>query len=329
MAEKANIAKPGGTPIPAGLEVLGHYPGQDELLIPEALTFLAKLHRRFESERQDRLAARRARQAQFDAGALPGFREDTRAIREGDWHVAAIPEALLDRRVEITGPVDPKMVINALNSGAQCYMADFEDSTAPTWANLMIGQRALRDAVAGALKFDAPAANGAPGKSYRLKPYAEQAVLLVRPRGWHLDEKHVRIDGARMSASLFDIGLFAFHNAGLLAAEERGPYFYLPKLQCMEEAQLWDAVLGEIEQSLGLEHGQMKVTVLIETLPAAFEMDEILYAARSHRRFELRALGLHFFLYQNLARASRPRAARTRASDDDAAVSQSLQRAVD
>jgi malate synthase len=307
MAEKANIAKPGGTPIPAGLEVLGHYPGQDELLIPEALTFLAKLHRRFESERQDRLAARRARQAQFDAGALPGFREDTRAIREGDWHVAAIPEALLDRRVEITGPVDPKMVINALNSGAQCYMADFEDSTAPTWANLMIGQRALRDAVAGALKFDAPAANGAPGKSYRLKPYAEQAVLLVRPRGWHLDEKHVRIDGARMSASLFDIGLFAFHNAGLLAAEERGPYFYLPKLQCMEEAQLWDAVLGEIEQSLGLEHGQMKVTVLIETLPAAFEMDEILYALRD------RIVGLncgrwdYIFSYIKTLRAHRDR----------------------
>lgn len=307
LAETANIAKPGGTPVPAGLEVLGHYPGQDEFLIPEALTFLAKLHRRFESERQDRLAARRARQAQFDAGALPGFREDTRAIREGDWHVAAIPEALLDRRVEITGPVDPKMVINALNSGAQCYMADFEDSTAPTWANLLIGQRALRDAVAGALKFDAPAANGAPGKSYRLKPYAEQAVLLVRPRGWHLDEKHVRIDGARMSASLFDIGLFAFHNAGLLAAEERGPYFYLPKLQCMEEAALWDAVLGEIEQALGLEHGQMKVTVLIETLPAAFEMDEILYALRD------RIVGLncgrwdYIFSYIKTLRAHRDR----------------------
>ncbi len=311
LAETANIAKPGGTPAPQstvpGLELLGRYPGQDDLLSSEALALLAKLHRRFESERQRRLAARRERQAQFDAGALPAFREDTRAIREGDWHVAAIPEALLDRRVEITGPVDPKMVINALNSGAQCYMADFEDSTAPTWANLLIGQRALRDAVAGSLKFDAPAVKGASGKSYRLKPYAEQAVLLVRPRGWHLDEKHVHVDGARMSASLFDIGLFAFYNAGMLAAEERGPYFYLPKLQSMEEAQLWDAVLGEIEQTLGLTHGQMKVTVLIETLPAAFEMDEILYALRD------RIVGLncgrwdYIFSYIKTLRAHRDR----------------------
>jgi malate synthase len=167
------------------------------------------------------------------------------------------------------------MVINALNSGANCYMADFEDSTAPTWANLVEGQRALREAVAGTLAFTSPA-----GKAYALKPHAQQAVLLVRPRGWHLDEKHVLVDGERMSASLFDLGLFAFHNAAALARKDRGPYFYLPKLQSMEEAALWDDVLAHIEAQLHLPRGQMKVTVLIETLPAAFEMDEILYALR-------------------------------------------------
>jgi malate synthase len=291
----------------AGIVIRGQAPGQDALLTAEALDFLATLHRRFESERQARLAARRARQAQFDAGALPDFREDTRAIREGDWRVAPIPQALLDRRVEITGPVDPKMVINALNSGANCYMADFEDSTAPTWVNLLLGQQSLRAAVAGALEFDAPAANGAPGKQYRLKPFAEQAVLLVRPRGWHLDEKHVLVDGARMSASLFDLGLFAFHNADALAAKGRGPYFYLPKMQSMEEAALWNAAMDEIEVRLNLPQGAMKATVLIETLPAAFEMDEILHALRS------RIVGLncgrwdYIFSYIKTLRAHRDR----------------------
>ncbi len=285
-----------------GIEVTGRVPGQDTLLTPEALAFLTRLHRCFEPQRQLRLAARQARQAEFDAGALPAFREDTRAIREGDWRVAPIPAALLDRRVEITGPVDPKMVINALNSGANCYMADFEDSTAPTWANLIQGQHAMRDAVAGTLAFD-----GGNGKSYELKPEAERAVLLVRPRGWHLDEKHVLVDGARMSASLFDLGLFAFHNAGALTAKDRGPYFYLPKLQCMEEAALWNAVLDEIEVLLNLPQGAMKVTVLIETLPAAFEMDEILHALRS------RIVGLncgrwdYIFSYIKTLRAHRDR----------------------
>ena len=192
-----------------------------------------------------------------------------------DWRVAPIPAALQDRRVEITGPVDPKMVINALNSGANCYMADFEDSTSPTWANLLAGQQALREAIAGTLAF-----SGDNGKQYALRPESEQAVLIVRPRGWHLDEKHVLVDGQRLSASLFDLGLFCFHNAAALAAKDRGPYFYLPKLQSMEEAALWNAVLGDIETTLGLPHGQLKVTVLIETLPAAFEMDEILYALK-------------------------------------------------
>ncbi|HKN78315.1 MAG TPA: aldolase/citrate lyase family protein, partial [Lysobacter sp.] len=268
------------SPAPQPGELIADQPGQGELLTPAAIAFLAGLHRRFEVTRQARLAARRERQAFFDAGGLPDFRADTAAIRSADWRVAPLPGALLDRRVEITGPTDPKMVINALNSGASCYMADFEDSTAPTWANLLIGQRALREAIAGTLEFIAPASDGAPGKRYALKPYPQQAVLLVRPRGWHLDEKHVRVDAQPMSASLFDLGLFAFHNAHALAAKDRGPYFYLPKLQSMEEAQLWDDVLAHIEAALGLPDGQLKVTVLIETLPAVFEMDEILYALR-------------------------------------------------
>jgi len=259
-----------------GIEVTATLPGQGTLLTPVALDFLAGLHRRFEATRQARLAARRERQAFFDAGGVPDFRADTAALRAGDWRVAPIPAALQDRRVEITGPVDPKMVINALNSGANCYMADFEDSTAPTWANLVAGQQALRQAVAGTLEYTAAET----GKHYALKPFEQQAVLLVRPRGWHLDEKHVRIDGAPMSGSLFDLGLFAFHNARALAAKDRGPYFYLPKLQSMEEAVLWNDVLDHVERALGLPAGQLKVTVLIETLPAVFEMDEILHALR-------------------------------------------------
>ncbi len=249
--------------------------GQEDLLTPAALMFLTELHRRFEAPRQARLAARRVRQAAFDAGDLPDFRADTRAIRDGDWRVADLPAALLDRRVEITGPVEPKMVINALNSGAKVYMADFEDSTAPTWANLLTGQRALRKAIAGTLDWMAP-----DGSKHYVLNKDKLAVLMVRPRGWHLDEKNVVIDGERMSGSLFDLGLFAFHNATAQAAKDLGPYFYLPKLQSMEEAALWDEVLAFIEVRLGLPIGQMKVTVLIETLPAAFEMDEILHALR-------------------------------------------------
>jgi malate synthase len=260
-----------------GVAVLAPSPAQDALLTPGALAFLAGLHRRFEPARQARLAAQVERQAFFDAGGLPDFRTDTAAIRAGDWRVAPLPAALQDRRVEITGPTDPKMVINALNSGASCYMADFEDSTSPTWPNLLAGQHALRAAVAGTLEWTAP---GPHGKHYALKPFAEQAVLIVRPRGWHLEEKHLSVDGQPLSASLFDAGLFAFHSAAALAAKDRGPYLYLPKLQSMEEAQLWNDVLDAVEQQLGLPAGQIKVTVLIETLPAVFEMDEILHALR-------------------------------------------------
>ncbi|TZF89735.1 malate synthase A [Lysobacter lacus] len=258
-----------------GIEVLGTADGQAGLLTPAALAFLAGLHRRFESARQRRLQTRRSRQADFDAGALPEFRADTVHLRAADWRVAPLPAALQDRRVEITGPVDPKTVINALNSGAKVYMADFEDATSPTWGNLVQGQQALRGAVAGTLEFTA-----ANGKHYALKPFAQQAVLMVRPRGWHLDEKHVQVDGEPMAAGLFDAGLFAFHNARALAAKDRGPFFYLPKLESMEEAQLWNDVLAQVEHELDLPRGQIRVTVLIETLPAAFEMDEILYALR-------------------------------------------------
>ncbi|MBO9715765.1 MAG: malate synthase A [Pseudoxanthomonas sp.] len=259
----------------AGLALTERVAGQEQLLPAPLLGLLVSLHRAIEPERRARLAARRERQAFFDAGGLPDFRADTRALREGDWTVAPIPRALQDRRVEITGPTDPKMVINALNSGAQCYMADFEDSTAPTWRNLLAGQRALAAAVAGTLAFE-----GDNGKQYRLRPYEERAVLIVRPRGWHLDEKHVRIDGEPICGGLFDMAVFAWHNARTLMANDRGPYFYLPKLQSMEEAALWETALSHVEAMLGLPHGQMKVTVLVETLPAVFEMDEILHALK-------------------------------------------------
>ncbi|GIX34941.1 MAG: malate synthase A [Lysobacteraceae bacterium] len=255
--------------------------GLDEVLTPEALELLVDLHRRFDATRRQLLAARRQRQQRFDAGELPDFRPDTRELRESAWKVAPAPAALQDRRVEITGPVDRKMIINALNSGARVFMADFEDSSSPTWPNMIEGQINLRDAVAGTIEYTAPN-----GKHYALRKDA-RTVLVVRPRGWHLDEKHVEIDGARMSASLFDLGLFVHHNASALHARDRGPYFYLPKLQSMEEAALWEEVLAFLERRQGLPHGCMKVTVLIETLPAVFEMDEILHALRA------RAVGLN------------------------------------
>jgi malate synthase len=243
------------------------------VLTPAAQEFLSELHRRFDVQRRALLSARAARQARFDAGELPDFLAETRAIREGDWTVAEIPAALRDRRVEITGPVDRKMIINALNSGAQVFMADFEDSTAPTWNNLLDGQINLRDAIAGTIEFCA-----ADGRVYRLK--SDPAVLMVRPRGWHLPEKHVRVDGEVMSGAMFDFGLFVFHNGKTLHSRERGPYLYLPKLQSWREAALWDAAIEFAEQRLGLPVGTIKVTVLIETLPAVFEMHEILHALR-------------------------------------------------
>ena len=248
----------------------------EEVLTPEALNLLADLHRRFNPRRLELLAARRARQAELDAGALPDFLAETRAVREGDWRVAPAPADLQDRRVEITGPVDRKMIINALNAPAKAFMADFEDSSTPTWPNLVQGQVNLKDAVRRTITWQDPAS----GKDYRLRE--NPAVLLVRPRGWHLPEKHVLIDGAPTSGSLFDFVLYLANNHAELARRGSGPYFYLPKLESHLEARLWNDVIVYAQSQLGIPRGTVKVTVLIETILAAFEMDEILHELREH-----------------------------------------------
>ena len=247
-----------------------------ELLTPEALAFLAELHRTFNARRLELLAARQTRQKQWDAGESPDFLAETAAVRAGDWRVAPIPADLQDRRVEITGPTDRKMVINALNCGAKTFMTDFEDANAPTWANMVEGQLNLVDLWAGKLDFTDPGT----GKHYALKP--NRAVLIVRPRGWHLPERHVTVDGERMSGSLVDFGLYVFHNAKATLAQGSGPYFYLPKMESHLEARLWNDVFVLAQQRLGIPNGTIKATVLIETLPAAFEMDEIIYELRDH-----------------------------------------------
>jgi len=216
------------------------------------------------------------RQQRFDAGDLPDFLPETRHIREADWEVARIPADLLDRRVEITGPVDRKMIVNALNSGARVFMADFEDATSPTWANQIEGQINLKDRWAGKIDFT----DDTTGKAYRLSP--NPAVLLVRPRGWHLPEEHLVIDGQPMSGALFDFGLYFFLNARTALERGSGPYFYLPKMESHLEARLWNEVFSEAEHVVGIRNGAIKATVLIETLPAAFEMDEIIYELRDH-----------------------------------------------
>ncbi len=250
-------------------------PDQTGILSPEALEFVAELARRFESRRQELLARRAAVQAELDAGRLPDFLPGTRAIREGEWTVAPIVEDLRDRRVEITGPVDRKMIINALNSGAKVFMADFEDANSPTWDNVVDGQLNLRDAVRGEIAFESTE-----GKRYRLEPVT--ATLVVRPRGWHLVERHATLDDAPLSASLFDFGLFFFHNARELVSRGSGPYFYLPKLESHLEARLWNDVFITAQELIGLPRGTIRATVLIETILAAFEMDEILYELREH-----------------------------------------------
>ncbi|HEY5107938.1 MAG TPA: malate synthase A [Caulobacteraceae bacterium] len=261
----------------ADVEILGPVEGRaGEILTPKAIDFLAGLHRRFDGRRRELLAARAERQKLFDAGERPDFLAGTRSVREGEWRVAPIPADLQDRRVEITGPTDRKMIINALNSGAKVFMADFEDATSPTWANLVDGQVNLKDRWAGVLAFTDPVS----GKAYALGP--RTAVLMVRPRGWHLPEKHLRIDGAEIAGSLFDFGLSFFHNARAQIAAGTGPYFYLPKLESHLEARLWNDVFIYAEERLGIPVGTVKATVLIETIPAAFEMDEILYELRQH-----------------------------------------------
>src|SRR5580698_107976 len=247
-----------------------------EVLTPEALSFLGELHRKFDARRLELLARRAARQTRFDAGESPDFLAETKSVRDGDWKVAPIPADLLDRRVEITGPTDRKMIINALNCGAKVFMTDFEDANAPTWANMVDGQVNLMDLWAGKLSFVDPGT----GKSYQLNE--ARAVLMVRPRGWHLPEAHVRVDGEVMSGSLVDFGLYFFHNAKAAIAQGSGPYFYLPKMESHLEARLWNDVFFHAQDALGVPQGSIKATVLIETLPAAFEMDEILYELRAH-----------------------------------------------
>jgi malate synthase len=262
----------------AGVAIKGPFgPRYTEVLTPAALRFLADLHREFEAGRERLLAARAEQQERYDAGELPDFRPATRAIRDDEgWRVASIPEDLVDRRVEITGPVTAKMVINALNSGANCFMADFEDANSPTWANNIEGQINLKDRWAGKLGFTDPETK----KRYQLSD--KPAVLIVRPRGWHLVEEHLTVDGEPISASLFDFGLYFFHNAKVQIAAGTGPYFYLPKLETHEEARLWNDVFVFAQERLGIPNGTIRATVLIETLPAAFEMEEILYELRDH-----------------------------------------------
>lgn len=263
------------TQFPAGVALLGQSaPQYAEILTPEALAFVAGLHRRFEPTRQELLAQRGARQRAFDAGKLPDFLPETRALRDASWTIAPQPPDLLDRRVEITGPTDRKMVINALNCGASTFMADFEDANCPTWENMVDGQQNLRDAVRGTIELQQGA------KTYRLQ--SQVVVLIPRPRGWHLDEKHVLIDGVPVSGAIFDFALYFFHNAKELLARASGPYFYLPKMESHLEARLWNDIFNAAQDELGIARGTIKATALIETVVAAFEMDEILWELREH-----------------------------------------------
>src|SRR5579862_8783410 len=262
---------------PLDVEIAGRLkPGYDRVLTPEAVAFVVELQRKFGGDRKRLLDRRAEVQEQLDQGWKPDFLPETKSVRDGDWTVAPLPKDLLDRRVEITGPTDRKMVINALNSGANVFMADFEDANTPTWDNLIEGQLNLIDAVRRTIEFDDPTS----GRHYELKP--KTAVLLVRPRGWHLPEAHVIIDGVAMAGAFFDFGLYFFHNAKELMARGTGPYFYLPKLESAQEAKLWNDVFVESQRRLGVPLGTIKATVLIETIMAAFEMDEILHALKDH-----------------------------------------------
>jgi malate synthase len=261
--------------LPGGVEIHGRVtPEYATILTPDALAFVASLHRAFESRRRELLARRAARQKAFDAGERPDFLAETRSIREREWTIAEQPPDLLDRRVEITGPTDRKMVINALNCGASTFMADFEDANCPTWANMVEGQINVRDAVRRTIAFEQG------GKQYRLND--RTAVLIPRPRGWHLDEKHLTIDGQPVAGAIFDFALLFFHNAKELLARGSGPYYYLPKMESHLEARLWNDIFTAAQQALGVPHGTIRATCLIETVVAAFEMDEILWELKDH-----------------------------------------------
>ncbi|GIV75661.1 malate synthase A [Litorilinea aerophila] len=262
--------------LPDGVQIVGPItPAVQEVLTAEALAFVADLHRRFNPTRQRLLARRAERQAALDAGEMPGFLPETAEIRTGEWQVAPAPADLNDRRVEITGPTDRKMMINALNSGASVFMADFEDALSPTWDNVIQGQINCSDAVRRTIEFLNP-----DGRVYKLKD--QIATLLIRPRGWHLGEKHVLVDGEPISGSLFDFGLYMFRNARELVERGSGPYFYLPKLESHLEARLWNDVFNYTQDALGIPRGTIRATVLIETILAALEMEEILYELREH-----------------------------------------------
>ena len=261
--------------LPTGLTITGNItPDFATILTPEALIFFVKLARKFEPTRQALLAARDVRQKEFDAGKLPDFLSETKHIRDGSWAVASVPKDIQDRRVEITGPTDRKMVINALNCGANTFMADFEDANCPTWHNMIDGQINLRDANLRSIRLEQN------GKSYRLND--NPAVLFPRPRGWHLDEKHVTLYGKHVSGGIFDFALYFFHNVKTLLARGSGVYLYLPKMESHLEARLWNDIFVMAQQELGVPQGSIKATVLIETIVAAFEMDEILYEMREH-----------------------------------------------
>ena len=265
------------TTLPQGIVIQGSMkPGYEKVLTPEAIAFVVELERKFCTERRRLLARRAELKQRLDAGWKPDFLPETKAIREADWRVAPIPRDLEDRRVEITGPTDRKMVINALNCGANVFMADFEDANTPSWDNMIEGQLNLSDAVRRTITFDDPET----GRHYSLND--KTAILFVRPRGWHLPEKHFHVDGKPMSGALFDFALFFFHNAKALVSRGTGPYFYLPKVESHLEARLWNDVFLHAQARLGLPKGTIRATVLIETILAAFEMDEILYELRDH-----------------------------------------------
>ena len=259
-----------------GIEVIGALtPAYRKVLTPEALKFVARLVRKHGPRREQLLALREERQAKIDAGKLPNFLPETKHVRSGKWTIKGIPADLQDRRVEITGPVDRKMIINALNSGAKCFMADFEDSAAPTWELMIQGHINLRDAIRRSISFTSPE-----GKEYKLNE--QVATLIVRPRGWHLLEKHILIDGKPIPGGILDFALFFFHNAKELIKRGSGPYFYLPKMQSHLEARLWNSIFVDAQKELGLPKGTIKATVLVETIWGTFEMDEILYELRDH-----------------------------------------------
>ncbi len=259
----------------ASIEIKGPMlTGYSKILTPEALDFVATLVRKYRGRHAELMALRQSRQMAIDQGALPGFLPETESVRKGDWKIAGIPKDLLDRRVEITGPVDRKMIINALNSGAKCFMSDFEDSASPTWELMIQGQINLGDAVRRTISFEQG------GKSYKLNE--QIATLIVRPRGWHLVEKHILIDGKPSIGGIVDFGLYFFHNVKELLARGTGPYFYLPKMQSHLEARLWNDIFNDAQDALGVPRKTIKVTVLVETLWAAFEMDEILFELKDH-----------------------------------------------